>query len=391
MAVSWADQALGDVVSGQRPIDICEAPDADPELPPVPESDRADQCGRPRSRARWAAKILVPAAIVAGTIYAFAGWSDEFADTWALIGSIRPTWVGAAVAAEAVCFLMLGLMLRTLGGPRPNIRRLAPLRLALVLFGLGSSLPAAPAEGLVMAETALRRRRLARRRSLVVLGAGVGFSDAGLYTLAGVNALLVATVLQVHFGSRLLFAAAGGGLLLVLAGAGWLCSRRKFAEWIAVALGRLARPLHPNSTADRRARGGAWHDALAHVVSGPRAWGMLLAFAAIAWSADALCLRFSLLALGAHISLSALLVAYTAGAISSQIPGVPAGLGVVETVTPFFLHVAGVALPAALGAVVVYRLVATVLPALAGVGALFSMGVGVDSGPEREKVRQTSA
>jgi uncharacterized membrane protein YbhN (UPF0104 family) len=79
---------------------------------------------------------------------------------------------------------------------------------------------------------------------------------------------------------------------------------------------------------------------------------------------------------GAHISLSALLVAYTAGAISSQIPGLPAGFGMVETVTPFLLHLAGIAVPTAVGAVLVYRLVATVLPALAGAGALVSMGLG---------------
>jgi hypothetical protein len=44
---------------------------------------------------------------------------------------------------------------------------------------------------------------------------------------------------------------------------------------------------------------------------------------------DALCLRFSLLGLGARVGLAALLVAYTAGAIASQIPGLPAGVGMV--------------------------------------------------------------
>jgi uncharacterized membrane protein YbhN (UPF0104 family) len=114
---------------------------------------------------------------------------------------------------------------------------------------------------------------------------------------------------------------------------------------------------------------------MAQVAAGPRRWTAGLGCASCAWTCDALCLRFSLLGLGARVGLAALLVAYTAGAIASQIPGLPAGVGMVETVTPTLLHMAGVALPAALGAVLVYRVLATVLPAVAGLGALLSMSL----------------
>jgi uncharacterized protein (TIRG00374 family) len=319
--------------------------------------------------------LALPAAIIGAFIFGVATWGDEAAEAWSLVGSIHPAWLAVALLAELGCFLLLAIMLRCLAGSQQDVRRLAPLRLAFIVFGLGSSLPAAPAEGMVMAELALRRRRLGRRRSRVVLGAGLGLSDAALYALAGVNALLVATVLHVHYGSRAMFALAGAALLIGLCLAGWLCSRRSFAEGLSVLLGRLRRPRHPRPVGERRRQGAAWHDALAQVAAGPRRWTAGLAYASCAWICDALCLRFSLLGLGARVSFAALLVAYTAGAISSQIPGLPAGVGIVETVTPTLLHMAGVALPAALAAVLVYRLLATVLPAVAGLGALLSMAL----------------
>lgn len=324
---------------------------------------------------RRAAKLAVPVVLIGAFVFGVASWGDAAADAWSLLGSIRPGWLAAALLAELACFVLLAIMLRCLAGTRRDVRRLAPLRLAFVVFGLGSSLPAAPAEGLVMAEQVLRRRRLGRRRSRVVLGAGLGLSDAGLYALAGVNALLVATVLHVHYGSRVLFALAGASLLIGLCLAGWLCSRRSVAEGLAVLLGRLRRPRHPLPVGERRRQGAAWHDALAQVAASPRRWLAGLGYASGAWICDALCLRFALLGLGVPVSFAALLVAYTAGAISSQIPGLPAGVGVVETVTPTLLHMAGVALPAALGAVLVYRLLATVFPAVAGLVALLSMGL----------------
>ena len=47
--------------------------------------------------------------------------------------------------------------------------------------------------------------------------------------------------------------------------------------------------------------------------------------------------QFSLVAAGANINVDALLLAYTAGVLASNIPLLPAGLGVVETVTPVSL------------------------------------------------------
>jgi len=215
---------------------------------------------------------------------------------------------------------------------------------------------------------------LSRRRALVVLGVSQWFSDAGLYIVAGLNALVVASFVDIRWANRPLLAAAGAATLAAMAGLGWLCTRKAFAERVAIIAGRVRRFRNPPPVEERRERGAAWHDAVMHVVSGPRQWLQLLVLGSLVWVADALCLHFSLLALGATISVPLLLLAYTAGAVASQVPLFPAGFGIVETTVPTMLHLAGVPWPAALAAVVVYRLVATALPAAAGGLALLSLG-----------------
>ena len=322
---------------------------------------------------RRLARVFVPLALGAGVAYAVLGWLGGFRDAAALVATIDVGHLAAAVAAEACSFVLLGVMLRGLAGRPDDVKALAPIRLAFVVFGLGNCLPASPAEGVVLAHGALRRRRLARRHTFVVLGAGLAFCSAGLYLLAAVDALVVASLTGVRYADRWLFAVGGAGLLGTLAIGAWLSTRRVVAEGLAVLLGRLRRPLHPRPVDERRAQGTAWHDTLVHAVAARRTWTRLLACACLAWLCDALCLHWSLLGLGAAVGLPALLIAYSAGALASQIPGLPAGLGVVDAVTPTLLHLAGAPLREAVAAIVVYRIVATGLPALAGVVSLVSM------------------
>ena len=95
-----------------------------------------------------------------------------------------------------------------------------------------------------------------------------------------------------------------------------------------------------------------------------------------AWIADGLCLYFALRATGTTIGLDVLFLAYSIGVLTSLVPLLPAGIGLVETVTPLILHVYGVPLPTALAAVLAYRLLATVLPAVLGLFALAGLRVG---------------
>jgi len=112
-----------------------------------------------------------------------------------------------------------------------------------------------------------------------------------------------------------------------------------------------------------------------HVLADPTVAASVGASVLLAWVFDGMCLFLALDALGVHVTFDVLLLAYTVGAAASFIPFLPAGLGVVETVTPALLHLYGVPWEGALAGLLVYRALGTVLPALVGVGSLATLRV----------------
>ena len=85
------------------------------------------------------------------------------------------------------------------------------------------------------------------------------------------------------------------------------------------------------------------------------------------WIADVACLMFACWAVGAHPSVSGLMVAYAAGkAVGTAIPLLPGGIGVVDAVLVPALTSAGMPAADALTAVLVYRLISYVLVAVIG-------------------------
>jgi uncharacterized protein (TIRG00374 family) len=111
------------------------------------------------------------------------------------------------------------------------------------------------------------------------------------------------------------------------------------------------------------------------VVGNRRDRTIVLSLALAAWIADALCLHFALLAAGARVDADVLLLAYTAGVIASEVPLLPAGLGLVETAMPAVLRGFGVPYGTALAGALTYRALGTLLPALAGALVLPSLRV----------------
>ena len=83
-----------------------------------------------------------------------------------------------------------------------------------------------------------------------------------------------------------------------------------------------------------------------------RAWLQAWVLSMLNWAFDAACLA----ALGVHVGFAALLLTYTAGMAASSLTAVPGGLGVVEAALTLGLTTAGVPFTAALGAVLVYRI-----------------------------------
>ncbi|MDP9073169.1 MAG: flippase-like domain-containing protein [Actinomycetota bacterium] len=353
----------------------CEAPDADPHLPSVPEpAGQTDGCGRPQGGIRRLARVVVPVLIGLGAISVVISVAGDRHELARALTGLRPSLVAAALGCELLSFACLGVHLALLGGPAQNVQRLAPFRLAWVLFGLGSILPAAPAEGLVMAGSALRHRRLARRRRLVVLGVSQFFATASLYVLAAIMALIVVAIADDGPLPHSWMLVVGGGITLaLLALVTLLATRSRFAEKVAVVGGWLQHPRSCPPAAERRARGRAWHDAVLHVLDTPSKAAAVGLFALLAWVLDGMCLYLALHAVGVDPALDVLLLAYSFGAAASLIPFLPAGLGVVETLTPALLHLYGVPWEGALAGLLVYRALGTLLPALIGVGSLLTL------------------
>ena len=118
-------------------------------MPEVPEPDGAvDDCGRQNSTFRRVLLTVLPLIVGVGVLIVVISSTWGIADAGHALRHMDLRWLLVAVSFEALSYLWLSFHLRMLAGARSNASRSAPLRLALVVFGLGNILPAAPAEGL---------------------------------------------------------------------------------------------------------------------------------------------------------------------------------------------------------------------------------------------------
>ncbi|MCU1344020.1 MAG: hypothetical protein JWL70_286 [Acidimicrobiia bacterium] len=364
MSLRVAEDATGDK----------EVPDADPDLPEIPDNFGPDGAGSTQPRLRRALRVVVPGLIAVAAVVVIASLAGDVGAMSKELYRVSPAVVAAAIACEAVSYALLGLHLRLLGGPADNVRRLAPFRVATIVFGLGSVMPAAPVEGIVMAGNALRHRRLSRQRTVLVLGVSQFFGTAGLYALAAIDAVVVVISAHDHpLAARGLLLGGGIGTLVVLVALAVVLTRERSAEWAAVAAGRLRHPRKPASADQRREVGAAWHQAAMHVLREGHKAPWLALTMVMAWGFDGSCLFLGLRAVGVHVTLDVLLLAYSVSAAASFIPFLPAGVGVVESIVPALLHLYGVPIESALAGMIVYRAVGTVLPAVVGAGSLVTL------------------
>jgi len=318
---------------------------------------------------RWM-KWTVGAAIGAGVVYTVVFSASSFADAVGSLAETRFGWAAVGVACEAASFLLLGLLVHRLLGAEAGVSRRATVGVGLVLTGLGNVLPGAPAEGLALASGELHRRGVHTRRVRLALAFSEWYTTRAAFALVAINAVVIAAIVQFRVGAGLarlgFFGLAGVGVLGVLALTAWLASRRETAEWIAVTLGRLRfwKPAPPRDVL--RAAGAAWWSDAQEVLGNRRNRMAVVLVAAASIACDALCFGFALWAVGVHPHPGELLLVYGAAMIASLVPLLPDGLGTVETVVPLLLHHGGTPLAVGLAAVLVYRAIATVLPAAAG-------------------------
>ena len=136
--------------------------------------------GRPRPTRRvllrWGVGLAVGVAVVFVVVNAAGG----LADSGRALGRTKPWWVGLAVGAEAVSYLLIGAQLRGLARPSAPVSRRLGLSLALVIAGFGLLTPGVPGgrvghrrEEVAPAGTRSAPRRAHARVRPVVLGAGL--------------------------------------------------------------------------------------------------------------------------------------------------------------------------------------------------------------------------
>jgi uncharacterized protein (TIRG00374 family) len=347
-----------------------------PGEPPPNEIAVSEPVERAPSPGRRAVGIVVALAIVAGMVFVGLTFAGGFSATWAAVRDMSRSWLVVALGCEVVAYGFLALHVRRAVGAGHHAKRAAPVRTALVLFGLGRVLPAAPLESFAMAGAALKRRRLDRRRMTLLFGFTQWFSVQAILTLAAVAIVIAVALSHVpgRYETRALLAASV--TLAFLFVTNWLSVQRQSAEVVGVVLLRLRHWRSPPDADEGRAKAAEWHVA-AMRVAGRRTDRLLLRATTVgAWVADGLCLYFALRATGTTVGLDVLFLAYSIGVLTSLVPLLPAGIGLVETVTPLILHVYGVPLATALAAVLAYRLLATVLPAVLGLVALAGLRVG---------------
>jgi uncharacterized membrane protein YbhN (UPF0104 family) len=300
-----------------------------------------------RKHARIALLVAVAAALSLGASFGVA-WAAGFGAVVEQLRDIELWWFTAALGAEIVAYL--GYMLayrevaRVEGGPQLEMPRIV----ALVTAGFGVFVPRG---GFAVDLDAFQKvgcdPREARAR---VLGLG-----ALEYAILGPAAAISAAVLLEH-GAR----APGPAFT-------W--------PWaIAVPVGFVAAFLALEARTWFHRKHG-WRAAVGHgldavyvlrqLIRAPREHGVAaLAGIAAYWAADIFCLWASLQAFHVSLSVPALIVGYATGYALTRRTLPLAGAGAVEALLPFALGWSGVALAAALLAVLGYRIFNLWLPLL---------------------------
>jgi uncharacterized protein (TIRG00374 family) len=114
-----------------------------------------------------------------------------------------------------------------------------------------------------------------------------------------------------------------------------------------------------------------------------RDWAAALAYAAVNWLTDLLCLAAATRALGLPVGVTTLAGIYLGVQIVRQVPLTPGGVGVIETALVAGLTATGATAISAAAAVLIYRLLSCwlIIP-VGGIAALtLRRGLGTESRP----------
>ena len=331
---------------------------------------------------------LVGGLVVGGVvIWLVVSTAGGLGDAVSAVGRMRGGFIAIAVGFSVLRISLFAAQLLWLG------RRTGPLGvavasgLALAIYGLGAVTPAAPAEGLAIASRELRRRGRSKQQARMICGFSEWFSQRTFYGIAALDLIVVVALGHLRLAESWPFMIVAALVIVALAGTAMVAHRPATATRVARVLGaiRARRPQPPPEA--RMQSAGAWHAHAMALVGPPRNRARLALVSASAVLADAGVLWATCHAAGFHVHPELVLLARTVGTVVSWVPLFPGGLGLVEAAIPTILHRFGAPLDDALASTLVYRAAGTLLPALAGAGAIVALrsrrtaphGLGPDS------------
>jgi uncharacterized protein (TIRG00374 family) len=279
-------------------------------------------------------------------------------------------WLAAALAVQVLNYAFLGFQLGRLVGGEPRLGKRVAVRVALVVYGLGTLLPGAPAPGMVIAATELSRRGIDRGRAALAFFLSAWFNVRSFLVLAMLTAISATLRGRVPDDSRALVLGSAGFIAAALALTAAIVRRPALGDRV----GRILEALDWHGTGRTARQDTTRLQATALGVVASRRDGFLIASATLASRlTDAVCLRLALVAVGIHVSMGVVLVAYVVSIVASSVPLLPGGLGLVEAAVPELLHHYGVPLDAAVAGTIAWRVVTLLLPALAGLASYASL------------------
>ena len=315
----------------------------------------------PRSRLRYVLALVVAGLLVYAVVVASGGLRDAIHQ----LRNASLGWIAPALVLECVAYAAAGWLLYLLRGDNHRLGWGTTVRVALVMWGLGSLLPAAPTEGIALSVSELGRRGVGRQRAVTMLLVAGWFQFWALVITAAVASAVVDAVghPDPDDATRLLVVAAVLTVVTLIVVS--LERRPVIGKLVADAMWLL--PHRRKRTRDElRAAGIGEQARLIALLGRPPRRAAIAVASTVWWIADAGGLWIALHAAHADADFGLVVLAYVAGTVASWVPLLPGGLGAVEIAVPAVLHHFGVPLSVGLAGTLLWRGLSLFLPAAAG-------------------------
>ena len=160
--------------------------------------------GRPLVSRAAVLRLVVGLLLAAAILVVVARVADDAPGALDVLSDASWPWVGAAVGAQLICYACLGVQLDRLIGGRSERARLVPIRLALLVYGLGTVLPGAPAPGMVLATADLGRHGVGAGQSAMAFFLSIWFNVRTFLVLVVLTAVTATVRGRVPNNSRAL-------------------------------------------------------------------------------------------------------------------------------------------------------------------------------------------